>query len=334
MRDLYAKCGNNCGRCALYQENLTDDKRQWCAEGMARYIGWNPKPENLRLCAGCQSTGGFHYIKNCAVRMCAMHNGIENCAYCAAFPCRDVPTVSVSVDYRDRVSERLGAPIPEEDYLAFIEPYEGMVHLEAIRASLAPESLVEVRPVAPLRTRMAAFPDDLPLSEDDLSAYRSLYGLLTKVLTAPADLYVRQMRLKARRKEILSLLWAFGRYGEFDEGGSSLLVDGPVHEAQKPFSNIVRKRDNAFHSSAAESAQILRDLGVSVEHIPFGKNEWQLKMSFDHGAGGVPAMGALKRYVTTLVAQHGEPEYAGSSRYKGETYVRFSRADMQVLGGA
>jgi hypothetical protein len=48
-------------------------------------------------------------------------------------------------------------------------------------------------------------------------------------------------------------------------------------------------------------------------------------------AGGVPVLQALKHYVTALVDTFGEPDYAGRARYKGEAYVRFSKADMGVL---
>ena len=47
MRDLLAKCGNNCGRCTLHTGNLTDDTRQWCAYGMARYINQNLPGMNI-----------------------------------------------------------------------------------------------------------------------------------------------------------------------------------------------------------------------------------------------------------------------------------------------
>jgi hypothetical protein len=48
-------------------------------------------------------------------------------------------------------------------------------------------------------------------------------------------------------------------------------------------------------------------------------------------AGGVPILQALKHYVTALVDTFGETDYAGRARYKGEAYVRFSKADMGVL---
>ncbi|MFQ5911519.1 MAG: hypothetical protein ACE5IJ_12495, partial [Thermoplasmata archaeon] len=75
----------------------------------------------------------------------------------------------------------------------------------------------------------------------------------------------------------------------------------------------------------------LQRYGVRFEHIPV-KKEYRLEISFYKRAGGVAAQTALRRYVTTLVERHGEPEYAGASRFKGEAYAQFSKADMRVLG--
>ena len=331
MRDWYAKCGNNCGRCALYAGNLTDEKREWCASGMARYINWRPKPENLRQCAGCQATKGFHYIKNCPVRLCAQHNDAENCAHCAVFPCPEVPTVSVSVDYRAQVADRLGSPIPEEDYQAFIEPYEGMKHLQEIRDSLGPEDIVEMKEVRPLSARLVRFPDGLALSEGQVVGFRALHQLMADVLTGRADRYVRQILLKKRRPLILTLLWVFGRYGGQTADGLQLVIDGEVHRSLADFAAIVRKRDNALHGAAAVSVGLLRDLDVRIEHEPLTKKTWRLRMSVGDDAGGDGMLKALKDYAGALVEAYGEPVYAGSGRYKGEAFGCFSKADMRVL---
>jgi hypothetical protein len=329
--DLFAKCGNNCGRCALYKGNLRDDTRSAAAAGMARYINWNPKPENLQPCAGCQATEGYLYIRNCAVRLCAQYNDLEDCAYCAVFPCRDVPTVSVPEDYRDTVEARLGEPVPEPDYLVFIEPYEGIKHLEAIRSLLDRGQLVEPAPVTPLRTRVAAFPDLLETLPESQGAFRSLYDLLIAILTGRAEPYVRQIRLHQRRKELLNLLWVFGRYGQPSEDGAGLVIDGRVHGARKAFSNVVRKRDNSLHTSTRTAVQLLGDFGVTIEHLPLTRKAWLLEMALDDQAGGQEVLTALCDYVGALIEAHGEPKYAGSSRYRGEAYYRFSRADMTDL---
>lgn len=335
MMDLYGKCGNNCGRCALYKDNLTAVKRQWCAEGMGKYINWHPNPDRLRLCAGCQATDGFTYIQNCAVQKCAQYNGVENCARCAVFPCRHVPTVSLSVGYRDQVAARLGGPIPEQDYRAFIEPYEGIKHLEAIRASLDPEAFVEPAAVPPLRTRVVDFPGALPLSHTETAAYRALHRLLADILSARAELYVQQMVLKKRRPVIWNLLWVFGRHGKLVDGDDPhLVIESETLGSLPEFKNIVRKRDNALHGSAAIAAELLHDFGVKIDHIPSTSKDWLLRMTFDDPAGGAAGLRALKRYVTRLIERHGAPTYAGSSRYKGEAFSRFSKADMRPLANS
>jgi hypothetical protein len=332
MHDLFAKCGNNCGRCPLYAENLSDDTRAWCAQGMGVYHGWNPKPGGLRQCAGCQSAEGFMFLRNCPVRLCARHSDIETCALCSAFPCEYVPTVSLCTDYRDRIEEKQGAPIPEAEYLAFIEPYEGMKHLESIRASLEPSQFVDPPPPKPLRTRIAAFPDELAFSGELSAGYRALYDLLAGILTGRAEIFVEQATLRKQRHSILYYLWLFGRYGRFPEENPTILaIDSDPHGPSKEFTNAVRKRDNALHSAARVSVRLLQDFGVTLEHVPMGKRDWLLKMSVVEEAGGVHTMEALQAYTAALVEEYGEPTYRGASRYKGDAYTHWSRADLRVV---
>jgi hypothetical protein len=237
----------------------------------------------------------------------------------------------VSGEYRDIVAERLGEAIPEDDYLAFIEPYEGMKHLEMIRADLPSEALIPPKEVHPLRVRRTEFPRGLPLTPEEEAVLKALHRLMSDILTGRADLYVKQMVLKKRRKEILNLFWAFGHYGELSADGSQLVIESRTCGSQPTFTNIVRKRDNALHTSVAESAALLSDFGVVVEHEQRSKKQWVLKMSCDDLANGKAMLAALKAYVTHLIETFGEPEYAGSSNYRGKAYDHFKRADMQGM---
>jgi hypothetical protein len=334
MPDLYAKCGNNCGRCVLYAGNLTDSQRQRVADGMARYHNWKPKPQSLRACAGCQTDQGFHYLKNCRVRLCAQHSTIDTCASCSVFPCSDVGQVSVGEDYRQSVAERLGEPVPEDEYLAFIEPYEGMKHLQMLRATLSPDEMVAPPPVRPLRARLVPFPAGLPLPDDEVKGLESLHSLLTAILQASASLRVRQVLFKQRRKHVLSLLWVFGSHAQISQNGSQLVIESSVHDKDPALRGIVRKRDNTLHSAIIAGAELLAPLGASVEHSPQPGKAWHLTLILDPGAGGPPALRALRRYVTALIEVYGEPDYGSASNFKGEAFTSFSRADMRVLGEA
>ena len=326
MKDLFSKCGCNCGRCPSYKENLqTDEDRQQCSDGWYKYLGFRLNPGKLRLCDGCQvpDDGNPVRYQNCYVRRCAVRNGVATCAYCSGYPCEDVPRVSLSADARERITARLGTPIPEGDYLAFIEPYEGLKHLDAIRASLAPEDIVEMTKVS-VKPSIVDFPDDLPFSKEEVSAFERLHRLLVALEAANGVSYARQAMLEKRRRHLLKMLWAFGRFGEFkDEGGSHLVIDGGTYLAQKIHSSYSRVKDYF---------KALQGYGVHCEHVPLTEEEWLtpggalrrggwfMKMSFDADAGEVSTLNALQSYTARLNEEYGEKAF----RY-------FSKADMRVL---
>ena len=328
MKDLFAKCGVNCGHCPGYRKNAkTDEARQRCSDGWYRYLGARLKPERC-YCDGCQApdpwkSGNILPVRSCVIRKCAIKTGVETCAHCSAYPC--------GVQYPDidgeRIASRIGAPIPEEDYLTFIEPYEGLKHLNEIRASLDPEDIVEKVKVKPLKAKIVAFPENLPFSQEETMVFKTLHKLLEKILSAYADTCAQQMLLKRRKPHILGLLWVVGFYGELKkENGTQLVLDGTTYEDKW----LVRKYDTTLHTYVVQSFRFLKDFGVQGEFEPLKKG-WLLRLSFNESAGGVAALKALKRYTTSLVKKYSEPVYAGNTRYKGEAFTLFSKADMRVL---
>ncbi|MFB0534156.1 MAG: DUF3795 domain-containing protein [Anaerolineae bacterium] len=327
MKELLAKCGCNCGRCPSYKGNLrTDEDRQRCSDGWYKYLGFRLSPGKLRLCDGCQASDDDDPVRyqNCYVRKCAIRNGVETCAHCSGYPCEDVKTLHEiqRAGARERIAARLGTPIPEEDYLAFIEPYEGIKHLDEIRASLGLEDIVEMTKVSS-RPSIVDFPDDLPFSEEETSAFEALHRLLAAVESIEGVSYARQAALKKRRRHLLKMLWAFGRFGELEEGGSHLVIDSETYLAQGIHSGYSRMKDYFG---------VLEEYRVHCEHVPLTKEgwltptgalrkgRWFIKMSFDDDAGGVSALNALQSYTTRLHEEYGQRAF----RY-------FSKADMRVL---
>ena len=226
-------------------------------------------------------------------------------------------------DARQRIEARLGASVPDEDYLAFIAPYEGMKHLEAVRAELAPEAIVEMKKFS-AGAATVAFPTELPLSGEERSAFEALHRLLASLEVAEDVSYARRLALEKRRKRLLKLLWAFALFGEFEEvGGSRLVMDSETYLAQHIHSELARLK---------EYFDILRGYGVYCEHIPLmekgwltpggglRKHGWLLRMGFDEKAGGDAALLAMKTYANRLHQQHGH-----------RALSRFSRADMRAL---
>jgi hypothetical protein len=223
----------------------------------------------------------------------------------------------------------LGTPISQDDYRAFIKPYEGLKHLSEIRSTLKPEEIVEPSVPKPIRARVVDFPLNPGLPESETRGFLALHGTLRRIVTAQTRTFAIHDSLKRRRKNLLNFLWVFGHRGRLK--GTVLEIDSSTLSNRDEFGNIVRKRDNALHSPAKLALAAVKELGISGEHIPEGRNDWLLRLSFDDRAGGRAALRALADYTSALVAQHGEPEYVGSSKYKGEAFKRFAAADMHDI---
>jgi hypothetical protein len=55
MRDLFSKCGANCGRCPAYRENVrTSEGRQRCSDGWHKYLRVRLNVQRC-YCDGCQT---------------------------------------------------------------------------------------------------------------------------------------------------------------------------------------------------------------------------------------------------------------------------------------
>lgn len=338
MKDLFSKCGCNCSRCAAYKENVkTDEARRRGSEGLKKYLGFRIKPDRM-YCDGCQTpddqlrSSFERYIRSCAMRKCAIKTGVETCAHCSEYNAcyKDLDILSPDLN-REELAARLGAPIPEEDYVAFIEPFERRKHLDEIRTSLGPEDIVEVAKVPAVKARIVDFPDNLPVSKEERSAFEALHRTLAimKRTLSKGDTYAQQAVLKKRRQWILELLWAFGLFGELkEEGSSQLVIHSETFSAQKINANL---------QTVVKYFKILEKYGVHCEHVPmtkekYGKKGWLTPMwwlrkkgwfmntSFDDNASDVSALKALKSYAAKLNEKYGKRAF----RY-------FSNVDMRVL---
>jgi len=258
------------------------------------------------------------------MRACAIKTGVENCAFCAAYPCGACPP---DID-REKIAAKLGEPIPEEDYLAFIKPYERLKNLDRIRASLKPEDLNAPFKPKPIKARIIPFLDDLPIEQDEANALRAVHALVVGIMTAGAETYAHQLRRKRSRPQMMALLWLIALRGDLqEEDGAQIVLDGRVHGARKDCGWLVRKRDKALHSAIRHATKHLKGFGALVEFSSLKKG-WKLKLSFTEKAGGAAALKALKRWVVALAKEHGEPVYAGASRLKGEAFERFKRGEV------
>lgn len=87
---MIAYCGINCTECPAYiatQKN-DDQLRAETAKKWSELFKVSVKPEDIN-CDGCSADSErlFNQVRVCEIRKCARSKKIENCAYCAEFPC-------------------------------------------------------------------------------------------------------------------------------------------------------------------------------------------------------------------------------------------------------
>jgi hypothetical protein len=193
-------------------------------------------------------------------------------------------------------------------------------HLDEIRATLAPEDIVEMTPVS-IQPKVTQFPDDLLFPQEP---FQALHRVLATVGAVEGISHARQTALTKQRQHLLKILWTFGRFGERqEEGDPRLTIDSETYLAQKIQSSYSRLKGYC---------KTLGEYGVHCEHVPLTeegwltpkgalrKGRWFMKLYFGDDAGGTSALKALQSYTAKLHEKHGHRAF----RY-------FSRADMRVL---
>jgi len=274
--------------------------------------------------------------RSCLIRQCVDKAGIMNCAYCARFPCQaEVSTGGLW--NRKKFEEKLGAPVSEEDYHAFIEPFEALNRLEGIRAKLRPREIVEPPKMPAAKVKIIEFPKDLPFSKEETAAFKTVHKLLEKISQSElgltdTDTFAQQRRLENRRAHVLRFLWIMAGFGEVKrENGSFIEVDAKTFLANRGNEKTLAiwsfLRDTVF--------KLLLDFGVHCERmIAKGVKEkdletgtgymrdkgWSMKISFDKKVGEASGLKAFQRYAKKLAAKYGK-----------KAFSHFSEADMQVL---
>ena len=238
---------------------------------------------------------------------------------------------------RETIEAKLGAPISEEEYNLFVEPFEGITRLEAIRASLRPDKIVEPAKISASKTRISDFPDNISFSNHDVASFKGVHSLLANLERSSfgqqnTDTLVQQHKLENQRTHILRFLWIIGNYGKFEKDASQRLVV----EAEKYVDNRGSEKTLAIWSFVEDVVfKVLREFGVCCERFALRgmatedlttgtgylrKKGWAMQVSFEEKVGGEAALKALQTYVQRL-----------DKKYGAKAFRRFRNADMQVL---
>lgn len=272
--------------------------------------------------------------RKCLIRQCVDRSKVANCAYCSRFPCDTLKATS-GVWNRENIENRLGAPISEEDYHAFVEPFEGISRLQTVRASLKPEEILEPAKAPVSETKIVDFPEDLPFSKEEKTSFKTVHQMLETVKGSSlgmrdTDTFAQQHRLENRRAHVLRFLWILGRYGRFEKDGW-LAVDAGTYVASRGSEKMLAiwsfVRDTIFKGWSEFGVCCERRAlkGVKEEDLTTGtgylrSKGWVMKMRFEDKIGSTPALEALQSYTRRLDGKYGK-----------KAFERFSEADMRIL---
>ena len=138
MEKIIARCGYRCDLCPAFKENIRgEEDQQRVSDGWYRYYGFRIPPETI-CCDGClaeECDRPRRIDPGCKVRLCAKQRGLPNCAYCNEYICDELAAKMVDTD---EIVKR-AAPVPQEDHVRFIEPYNNRKTLDGIRKDAGKE---------------------------------------------------------------------------------------------------------------------------------------------------------------------------------------------------
>ena len=131
MKLVISLCGMRCDLCLAYRPNieLHPENRQILSDGWFMYFGFRISPEEIE-CDGCFADGKPTLDSKCKVKPCVTARGIENCAICTDYICKNLSNILVTFE---TMQLKFDHPIPDADRLRFIFPYENADRLTALR---------------------------------------------------------------------------------------------------------------------------------------------------------------------------------------------------------
>lgn len=130
MKEIISRCGFRCDICPAYKKNIKGrEDQQKVSDGWFTYFGFRVPPEKI-CCDGCVSENFQTIDTECTVRPCVAEKGFETCAQCSSYICEKLQTRIV--DY-EKIVEKTGKPLSENEYVRFIKPYENKKRLDEMR---------------------------------------------------------------------------------------------------------------------------------------------------------------------------------------------------------
>ncbi|MBU2551939.1 MAG: DUF3795 domain-containing protein [Proteobacteria bacterium] len=111
---MIAYCGIPCSECPARLATIRDDDeaREKTAQMWGKQFGMKLTVADIN-CDGCLTDGGrlFGHCATCHMRHCARDRDLENCAYCADYPCETLAGFFKMVPYAQPALEKIRATL-------------------------------------------------------------------------------------------------------------------------------------------------------------------------------------------------------------------------------
>ena len=131
MNEILSRCGYRCDLCLAYRPNVdaSPSNQQILSDGWHKYFGFRLPAERI-VCDGCRADNLCLIDENCPVRPCVIAKGLTSCAECPDYICEKL---SDRLVVYEKLAARNPDPIPGEDRVRFIAPYENRARLDNLR---------------------------------------------------------------------------------------------------------------------------------------------------------------------------------------------------------
>ena len=129
MEGMIGYCGYSCHLCAARSDD--PEIRQKLVDGWRKFFGHeNYTAENVK-CDGCRSDGRVA-DQVCKARPCAKEKGVESCALCDDFSCKNVRHLMASRDGMFVHCHPRTSSVTREEYNLCMKQFDSMPNLVKI----------------------------------------------------------------------------------------------------------------------------------------------------------------------------------------------------------
>ena len=242
MEQIISRCGNICSECPwsmfMRKKIAEEDWDEYSAQ-VKKYTGFKPIKYEWEGCVGCHTPADelpshpfFNFLKNCRTRKCGQHNDIPNCAYCGRFPCGN--TVASNRYTREKVSEKLGKEVSDDEYNRYVKMFDSMTNLNEVRSGLKDTQIKDPKIVK--HERKIPKLTGTFKSEGFKFVYDKLLEIAKSNLGIKGIDTISGLELYKKREEFFwRFLWLIGTLGDVKE--HELSIDsGTLYDNRKPIS--------------------------------------------------------------------------------------------------